>query len=100
MDERRAYSRRPQPPLQVRANGRIFESRDWSEGNLVLDSEGTYRIGAMITIDAVGLSVQGLAPIEVRGRVERVTDHGAAVVNFLHRDDRAAIVLRGLFESC
>ena len=99
MDERREHGRRPLPPLHVRANGRVFQSHDWSEGNLLLESAGAHGVGALITIDGVGLSKKNLSDVEVRGRVERVTPDGAAAVNFLHRDDRAAMVLRDLVDS-
>jgi len=99
MDERREHSRRPQPPLHVRANGRIFQSHDWSEGNLLLESGGVHAVGALITIDAVGLSKKALSDIEIRGRVERVTPDGAAAINFLHRNDAAAVVLRKLVDG-
>lgn len=87
------------PPLHARVGARHFQSHDWSEGNLLLDSEGGFGIGALITIDVIGLAKKSLATVEIRGRVERVTETGAAAVNFLHRDDRAAIELRALVDG-
>lgn len=99
MDERREHDRHPQPPLHVRIGTRHLQSHDWSEGNLLLDADGGYGIGALITIDAIGLARKTLTAVEIRGRVERVTETGAAAVNFLHRDDRAANELRALMDG-
>ena len=99
MDERREHTRQPQPPLHVRANGNLFQSHEWSEGNLLLEADGAYTIGALISIDAVGLSKKRLQDIGIRGRVARVTDEGAAAIDFLHRDDQAASVLRELVDG-
>ena len=99
MDERREHARRPQPPLHVRIGGKLYMSHDWSEGNLLLDSEHAFGVGALVTIDGVGLTKKTLAAVEVRGRVERVAPDGGAAVNFLHRDDRAASALRDLMEA-
>lgn len=98
-DERREHSRHPKPPLYVRANGKIYQSCDWSEGNLLLDSGGDHRVCALITIDAVGLQRKDMSSVEIHGRVERVTPDGDAAVNFLHRDDFAASAMRFLMDS-
>lgn len=99
MDERRAYARNPTPQLKIRADGAIFDTVEWSQGNLVIAADGVYRVGALVTIDAVGASVQSLRGVDIRGRVTRVTAGGAAAVDFLHRDDNAMIELRRLADN-
>ncbi|MDD9876910.1 MAG: hypothetical protein OXR84_05660 [Magnetovibrio sp.] len=99
MDERHDQPRRLLPPLHVRANGTLFKSREWSEGNLLLDAEGRYAMGALVTIDAVGLRTDRLKDVGIRGRVNWVADDGAAAIEFLHRDEQAALVLRQFFDG-
>lgn len=94
MDECHDIPRRPLPLLHVRANGVLFKSREWSEGNLLLDTDGRYGMGALVTIDAVGLRGDRLKAVAIRGRVAWIAEDGAAGVEFLHRDTQAALVLR------
>jgi len=65
----------------------------------MLDVDGAYRVGTLVTINAVGLAKKTMTAVEIRGRVERVTAEGAAAVNFLHRDDQAALILRELVDG-
>ena len=65
----------------------------------MLEADGAYTIGALISIDAVGLSKKRLQDIGIRGRVAWVTDEGAAAIDSLHRDDQAASVLRELVDG-
>ena len=99
MEERCAYLRTPAPQLMVRADGNLYPTVEWSQGNLVVACDGSYRVGARVSIDAVGVDAGSLHSVGIRGRVTRVTDHGAAAVDFLHRDDAAMIVLRDLADT-
>jgi len=99
MEERRAYLRTPAPQLMVRADGHLFPTIEWSQGNLVVACDGSYRVGSLVSIDAVGTDAGNLQAVGIRGRVTRVTDGGAAAVDFLHRDDAAMIVLRELADT-
>lgn len=99
MEDRRAFIRSPAPQLVVRADGTVYHTLEWSQGNLVVASDGEYRIGALVSIDAVGADAAHLQAVGIRGRVTRVTETGDAAVDFLHRDDAALAVLRALADT-
>jgi len=63
---------------------------------MVIDAAERYRVGALVSIDALGFDKHSLQRVDIRGRVTRVTDIGAAAVDFLHRDDAAMLTLRAL----
>ncbi|MBT6096596.1 MAG: hypothetical protein HOH04_17055 [Rhodospirillaceae bacterium] len=96
MEDRRAHLRTPSPRLKIRADGSLFDTLEWSQGNLVIAAAGAFRVGALVTIDGLGTANDDIESVGIRGRVTRVTEGGDAAVDFLHRDDNAMWTLRRL----
>ena len=98
MKEQRAHSRHKTPSLTVSVDGHSYQAEDWSYGGFLLKATSNdLPLGTLVNIDGVGMDPKKLANLTIRARVVRVTDDGGSVVlNCLHLDNNAYLVLAEL----